>query len=100
MEAEMTAARERRDVGARPTGWTEKEQVIVTAVTAAFAGAMLDAKPVDVRTPEGGTAAALRFTLNEIYSTDLNRGRIESGTESVEELSNSVITELRRQAGG
>jgi hypothetical protein len=90
---EVAGATEAPAEGATP----DREQAIIARVAAAFSGMMLDARAVDVHTLEGGLSPTLRFTLNEAASTDLPRDRITANEESVEELADEVIAELRRQ---
>ena len=95
MKPEVVAAREAGG-SATPEGF-DREQAITARVAQAFSGMLLDARGVDVHTLEGGLSPTLRFTLNEAASTDLPRDRIAAGRESVEELADQVIVELRRQ---
>ena len=106
MEAEMTSSRDRRagaaaipgDMPAAASGTVDKEETVVALVTRAFAGMDLQPARIDVQKAEGGTTPTLRFTLESQASTDLERARISEGDESPEDLANTVISELRRQA--
>lgn len=99
IEPEVAAAQEPHGESATSEE-VDRDQAIIARVSEAFAGMMLDARSVDVHTVGGGLSPTLRFTLNETASTDLPRERIAATKESVEELANLVIVELRRQVVG
>ena len=88
-----------------PAGWescmtsmsfTEQENAVIELVSRA-SGGMVQTSVVDVHKTEGGTVPTLRFTLEDVASTDLERARIAGGAESAETLANIVVLELRRQ---
>ena|SRR6266540_2975493 len=108
MGAEMLSERDRRaaiasdtsaDTSASGLTPAELEEAIIALVTNACVGMNLQTTRVDVRKLEGGTVPTLRFTLDDTFSTDLERNRITSGQESAENLAREVVAELRRQRG-
>jgi hypothetical protein len=80
-----------------PEVLTERENAVISLVSQATGGMLLETRLVDVHKLEGGETATLRFNLNEGPSTDLERARIESGGETPEQLASVVIAELKRQ---
>lgn len=78
--------------------FTDREKEVVDMVSQACGGLNLETTAVDVQKLEGGTVPTLRFTLEDRASTDLERGRIESGEET-KELARTVVQELARQMG-
>ena len=76
---------------------TDREDAVVSLVTRAAGPMLVDWRVVAVHKLEGGEVATLRFNLNDSASTDLERGRIESGNETPEQLASVVIDELKRQ---
>jgi hypothetical protein len=104
MEAEMVADRERRQAQVAPGQVTppagdEREQAVIAMVSQACGDRNLQTSTVEVQKLEGGSVSTLRFTLDDVASTDLERERITSATESVEELATAIVAELRRQLG-
>ena len=79
---------------------TDREQEIIDLVVKALPQHLVTAKPVTVHTLEGGESSTLRFTADEVSSTDLKRERISSGEESSEILAEVVqrdlVSQLRR----
>jgi hypothetical protein len=104
MEAEIVADREQRQAEvasgeAGPPQGAEREQAVIALVSQACGDRNLQTSTVEVQKLEGGAVPTLRFTLDDVASTDLERERVVSGTESVEELATAIVAELRRQLG-
>jgi hypothetical protein len=78
---------------------TEREQEIIDHVIRALPQHLVSAKPVNVHTLDGGESATLRFTMDELSSTDLKRERIASSSEPLDALANEVCRDLLQQVG-
>jgi hypothetical protein len=78
---------------------TEREQEIIDHVIQALPQHMVSAKPMTVHTSDGGESATLRFTMDDMSSTDLKRERIASGAEPADALANQVCRDLLQQIG-
>jgi hypothetical protein len=74
---------------------TSRETAIVAIVTQAFPERTMRVAPVEVTRLEGGKRDTLRFTLDEAYSADMERDRIESSAQSPESLAEIIIADLR-----
>ena len=79
--------------GARPL--TTKEEAVVARVTQAFPERDLRVAPMTVHRQDGGDSDTLRFTLDEAYSTDIKRDRLERAGESPEAVAEEIIVEIR-----
>ena len=75
--------------------FTQREEQLVALLTQHFPDNVLDARIVNVNKLEGGEEATLRFTLDDVSSTDLSRERIAAGHEPVETLADEAAEELR-----
>lgn len=78
---------------------SEREQEIIDLVVKAMPQHLVVAKPVMVHTQEGGESSTLRFTADEMASTDLKRDRIAGAAEPSESLAAEVENELKTQLG-
>ena len=78
--------------------FTHREAELIELLTERFPDGVLDSRIVTVQTLEGGEAETLRFTLNDVSSTDFARSRIASTDESVESLADEAAEELERPA--
>jgi hypothetical protein len=78
---------------------TQREQEIIDHVIRSLPQHLVSAKPVTVHTLDGGESATLRFTMDEMSSTDLKRQRIASDGEDSDALVNEVCRDLLQQAG-
>jgi hypothetical protein len=76
---------------------TQRENEIIEHVTKAFANRLVSVAPITVHTLEGGESLTLRFTIDDVSSTDLKRERIAAGAESSESLAREVEEELKKQ---
>jgi hypothetical protein len=76
---------------------SDQEQEIIDLVVKALPRYLVTAKPITVHTLEGGESSTLRFTADDVSSTDLKRDRIASGAESPESLAAAVEQELLAQ---
>jgi hypothetical protein len=76
---------------------TDVEREVIALITAAFPEHSLRTNAIGVHRLEGGEVATLRFTLDEVASSDLLLERLESTKEPPSALANEVIEELRSQ---
>lgn len=76
---------------------TETEQDVVELVSRAFPERTLSVNAVGVHKLDGGEAGTLRFTLDEVASTDLLLERLETSRESASSLALEVIEALQTQ---
>ena len=78
--------------------FTEREIAIINILTERFADHILNARIVAVNKLEGGQEETVRFTLDDVSSTDFTRARIASENESVEALASEAGEELDNPA--
>ncbi len=74
-----------------------RDMEIIQLLAQTFPRMHLEARRVNVHKLEGGEVSTLRFTLDEMYSADLETQRIETSVESVEVLAAEVEGVLRQQ---
>jgi len=80
--------------------FTEREEALIALVTGRFPERSLEARIVSVNKLEGGQAETLRLTLDDVSSTDLERSRVEQGSQTLEMLADEVAAELESPATG
>ena len=73
--------------------FTPREIEIINILNQRFEGHALSARVVNVNKLEGGEEATVRFTLDDVSSTDFSRDRI-AGNEPVEDLAAEAADEL------
>jgi hypothetical protein len=74
--------------------FTERESAIIERLTERFSGHSLNADIVVINKLEGGNEPTVRFTLDDVSSTDFSRVRIASQAEAVEDLASEAADEL------
>ena len=77
----------------------DREQEIVDMVARALGNHLVVANPVKVHTSDGGEASALRFTMDDLSSTDVRRERIAAGEEAPSVLARAIEEDLLKQIG-
>ena len=77
----------------------ERELELIALVARAFPAMSLNAFVIDVHKLGAGQASTLRFTLDEAFSTDLERDRVLEGSEAAKDLAAEVEAALRQQIG-
>ena len=76
---------------------TRREEAVVEEVTQAFPDMTLSVTPVAVHKLEGGQVQTLRFTLDDMVSSDLELERLEHSREPERILAAKLIQELKSQ---
>ena len=78
--------------------FTERESAIIQMLAERFAGHSLNAGIVMINKLEGGQEPTVRFTLDDVSSTDFSRERIASSGEALEDLAAEAADELEHPA--
>jgi hypothetical protein len=80
--------------------FTEREEEIIALLSQRYIEHNLDARIVTVNKLEGGQTPTLRFTLNDVSSTDMERERIANTATPVDDLAREIILELESPGRG
>ena len=73
------------------------ERDVAALVTVAFPDRDLKMNAIAVHKTEGGEVGTLRFTVDDMASSDLELARLEKPMQSAETLASEVIEDLREQ---